>query len=137
MQKSSLKYAIRWVFFGAFVSVGIAHFVQPDVFVSIMPPYLPAQRELVFLSGFFEILGGIGLTIPPLRRWAGYGLMALLIAVFPANIHMAASPEPFVEKGFSLWALYARLPLQFVFILAVWWCSKPERNSDSMAIKSD
>lgn len=129
LNKSFWKSAIRWMFVGAFVSAGLAHFVLTELFVSIVPPYLPAHRELVLISGVFEILGGIGLAIPALRRWAGYGLMALLVAVFPANIHMALSPEPFIEKGIPLWSLYARLPLQFVFILGVWWCSRPETNS--------
>ncbi|MCA9071430.1 MAG: DoxX family protein [Planctomycetaceae bacterium] len=128
MDKSSWKNAIRWVFVGAFLSAGVAHFLVTDVFVSIVPSYLPAQRKLVLISGVFEILGGFGLVIPSLRRWAGFGLIVLLIAVFPANIQMALSPEPFVEKGIPLWALYFRLPMQFVFMLGVWWCSQTERT---------
>jgi len=114
----------------AFVAAGIAHFVKTEVYVSIMPPYLPAHRELVYLSGGLEILGGVGLAIPRLRRWAGFGLIALLLAVFPANIHMAVSPKEYLNWGLPLWLLYARLPLQFVLMFALWWTisSKQERG---------
>ena len=93
-----------------------------------MPPYLPAHRELVYLSGVFEILGGIGLLIPGLRRFAGWGLIALLLAVFPANVHMALNPQPFIDQGIPLWALYARLPVQFLLMYAIWWITRPERK---------
>jgi len=115
------KTVFRLILGAAFVLVGIAHFVKTASFVAIMPPYLPAHEELVDISGVFEVLGGLGLLIPTLQRWAGFGLIALLIAVFPANIHMAMSPELFLEWGIPLWLLYARLPLQFVLIYAVWW----------------
>ncbi len=112
-----------------FVGTGIWHFTHVELFASIVPAYLPAHRELVYVSGVFEILGGVGLAIPRLRVWAGYGLMALLLAVFPANIEMAMHPEPFTAQGFPLWTLYARLPLQFLLMYAIWWATHPNRNS--------
>lgn len=110
----------------AFVSVGITHFTNSDFFVAIVPPYLPAPLALVYISGFFEILGGVGILVPKLRTTAGWGLIALLIAVFPANIHMAMNPEQFPDL--SPTALYIRLPIQFVMIAVVWWAAlKPTK----------
>src|SRR5438046_4068153 len=73
------------------IGIGIAHFVRPDGFVKIMPRMLPAPLALVLVSGFFEIAGGAGLFFERTRRAAGYGLVALYVAVFPANINMAAN----------------------------------------------
>ena len=105
----------------AFIAVGVRHFTGPDFFVAIVPPYLPAPLALVYISGFFEILGGAGLLIPPLRRIAGWGLIALMIAVYPANIHMAMNPDQFPDLPPT--ALYVRLPIQFVMIAIVWWAA--------------
>jgi uncharacterized membrane protein len=109
-----------------FVVAGVSHFTNPDFFVSIVPPWLPAHLELVYVSGVFEILGGLGVLLPATRRLAGLGLLALLVAVYPANVHMAVNPEPFVAQGTPLWALYLRLPFQFVFMAWVWWATRPE-----------
>lgn len=108
----------------SFVAAGVNHFRSPDFYIGIMPPYLPAHDFLVALSGALEIIGGAGLLIPRARRWAGWGLVLLLIGVFPANIHMAASPELFAEIPQR--ALYLRLPLQFVLIAWVLWATQPE-----------
>jgi uncharacterized membrane protein len=109
-----------------FSAAGIAHFASPKFFVSIMPPYIPAHLSLVYVSGFFEILGGLGVLPAATRRLAGYGLLALLAAVYPANLHMALHPELFPKVSRA--ALYARLPLQFVFAAWVWWATQPERR---------
>lgn len=84
-----------------------------------MPPFLPAHREIVAVSGFFEMLGGLGVMLPLTRSAAGWGLIALLIAVFPANIYMALDTEKFGKLA-PAWILYGRLPLQFVLIWWVW-----------------
>lgn len=110
-----------------FCFVGISHFTNPEFFVAIVPPYLPAPLSLVYVSGLFEILGGLGVLLPQTRRLAGYGLIALLVAVYPANVHMALNPDQFPD--ISPAALYARLPMQFVFAAAVWWAIRPERPS--------
>ncbi len=107
-----------------FLAAGIGHFTHADFFVAIMPPYLPAHLELVHLSGVFEILGGVGLLLPPVRRAAGIGLIALLIAVFPANLHMAMNPELFPDM--APLALYIRLPFQLVFAIWVLRVSQPQ-----------
>ena len=109
----------------SFVAIGIAHFTHADRFVSIMPPYLPWHLELVYLSGVAEIAGGLGVLLAATRAWARIGLIVLLVAVYPANIHMAMNPEPFLAQGMSLAALYARLPLQFVLMAWVWWAARP------------
>lgn len=101
---------------------GIAHFVSMDSFIKIMPDYLGYHKELVIISGAFEILGAIGILVPRTRRFAGYGLILLSIAVFPANINMALHPEKFPD--ISVVILYLRLPLQLVIIAAIWWVTR-------------
>jgi uncharacterized membrane protein len=118
-----LQSGIRALVALSFISVGCLHFSHDHLFVLLMPPYLPWHHELVWLSGVFEILGGIGLMVPQTRRFSAWGLLALLIAVFPANIHMALYsvelPVEFLPQSeFGRWV---RLPFQFVFAGVVWW----------------
>ena len=104
------------------VGVGVLHFVRPKPFVRIVPKYLPAPLALVYISGFFEILGGIGLLIPSTRVWAAWGLIALYVSVFPANIYMLTdnvSLDP--RKPIPRWILWLRLPFQFLFIAWAYW----------------
>ena len=109
---------LRWLAVIFFIVAGIGHFVKPEMYLKIMPPYFLAPSLLVFISGVAEIAGGIGLLIRPLRRAAGWGLIALLIAVFPANIYMLQHPGLF---DLAPWILWARLPFQIVFIAWVWF----------------
>ncbi|WP_447928979.1 MULTISPECIES: DoxX family protein [unclassified Vreelandella] len=102
-----------------FVLGGVAHFALTDFFVQAMPGYLGYHRELVLISGAFELMGSIGILLPRTRRLAGWGLIALMVAVFPANVQMALHPEQF--PAIPLWLLYFRLPLQALFIGFVWW----------------
>lgn len=97
-----------------FIYFGIDHFINAEFYLSIMPPAFPLHLEAVYISGIFEILGGVCVLMPSLRRIAGLGLIALLISVYPANIYMAITPEAFPEISIEL--LYFRLPLQFLFI---------------------
>jgi uncharacterized membrane protein len=99
-----------------FVFAGVMHFVIPKVYKRIVPPYLPAPEALVYASGVAEIAGGAGLMLPATRRRAGWWLIATLIAVFPANLHMARHPDEFPEIPGGETALLARLPLQALFI---------------------
>ncbi|MBT3671994.1 MAG: DoxX family protein [Porticoccaceae bacterium] len=108
-----------------FVNVGVDHFVNPELYLAIMPGYLPLHSEAVYISGFFEILGGISVLIPRLRAAAGWGLVALLIAVFPANIHMAINTDLFPDISPTL--LYIRLVLQFIFIYWAYAVTRPSR----------
>ena len=107
-----------------FIAAGINHFLHPAFYVRIVPPWLPVHALLVQISGGCEILGGIGLLVPRLRKYAAIGLIALLIAVFPANVQMAQHPEMYADIGGAP-LFYMRLPLQIVIIALVWWaCSK-------------
>ena len=99
---------------------GVMHFVKPRWYMRIMPPYLPAHRELVYASGVAEIAGALGTMHPRTRRPAGLFLIATLLAVFPANVHMALHPEDFEDVPGGAAALYARLPLQALFVYWVW-----------------
>jgi uncharacterized membrane protein len=108
-----MRIILRWLAAVFFVMAGTFHFLKPEMYLQIMPPYFPAPQLLVAVSGAAEIAGGIGLLIRPLQRAAGWGLIALLIAVFPANIYMMQHPEKF---HFAPWILLARLPLQVVFV---------------------
>ena len=107
-----------------FIYFGIDHFINPEFYLSIMPPAFPLHAEAVYISGFFEILGGISVLIAPLRKIAGWGLVALLICVYPANIYMAITPEAFPEISIGL--LYFRLPLQFLFIYWAYSATRPD-----------
>jgi uncharacterized membrane protein len=104
-----------------FVLAGTMHFARTRWYVRIMPPYLPAHRELVYISGAAEIAGGLATMHPRTRRAGSLWSIATLLAIFPANIHMAVNPERF-EKGTpgGRNALYARLPVQALFIAWAW-----------------
>jgi uncharacterized membrane protein len=117
----------------AFGFAGIGHFTSTDQFVAIVPPYLPEARALVYISGVFEILGALGVLLGRTRLLAGYGLIALLIAVYPANIHMALHPEDFAASGMSPTGLYVRLPIQFLLMLWVWWATRPDAPVEAAA----
>ena len=99
-----------------FVLAGLLHFVRPRMYEAIMPPYLPAHRELVYLSGVAEMAGGLALLSPRTRRIGGWWLVATLVAVFPANVHMALHPEDFPEVPGGRASLLGRLPLQLAFL---------------------
>jgi uncharacterized membrane protein len=114
-----------------FIAAGTLHFVFPAMYLKIVPPYLNPHFDLViagrgisvpmlliWISGTAEIAGGIGLLIPQTRNAAAWGLAALLIAVFPANLYMAQAHLPFAGIAGQAWAQWARLPLQF---LLIWW----------------
>jgi len=112
-----------------YVFAGIMHFVNTDFYLRIMPPYLPWHLGLVYLSGVFEILLGMLVIVPGFTVLAAWGLIALLIAVFPANIYMAVNRIP-MQPGAppSDLALWLRLPFQGVFIAWAWWYTRPARS---------
>src|ERR1022692_5262180 len=101
-----------------YVVAGVFHFTKTEAYLKIMPPYIPYHVPLVLISGVFEILGGLGLLLPQMRRAAAWGLIALLIAVFPANIYMATNPIQAGAVSVAPPLRWARLPLQ---LLLVWW----------------
>tara|TARA_B100000029_G_scaffold186386_1_gene183718 strand:- start:1799 stop:2203 length:405 start_codon:yes stop_codon:yes gene_type:complete len=109
-----------------YINVGIKHFVDPNWFLHIIPPFLePIGLELVYISGFFEILFGLMLIIPKTRQLASYGLILLLIAVYPANLYLAFYEKPQQLIGISAFAAsWIRLPIQFIFLGLAYWHSK-------------
>src|SRR5580704_17215372 len=106
-------------------SAGVLHFLRPAMYMKIMPPYVPWHRAMVEVSGAAEILGGIGLLIPRVRRQVALGLVALLIAVFPANIYMATNPIEAGAGSLPPAGLWGRLLLQPILIWWVLWATKP------------
>ena len=107
-----------WLIGIFFIIAGAIHFARPEPYLAMMPPWLPQPGLLVVVSGLAEIAGGLGLLIGPTRRLAAWGLIALLLAVFPANLHVALHGWP--GTGFLAWALWVRLPFQVIFIWLVW-----------------
>ena len=118
----TLRLLSRYALALLFVLAGSLHFVHPATYLTIMPPQLPQPLALVYVSGIFEILGGLGLLLPRTRRLAGWGLLALLLAVFPANLHMALIHQ---QLGIPGWVAWGRLPLQLPLM---WWVWKVMKN---------
>ena len=127
----SLRTLARWVLGLAFIAAGVMHFVATDSYLPLMPPWLPAHRELVLASGAAEILGGLGALWPGprVRSAAGWWLVALLVAVFPANLHMALHDVALSGRHFSPAVRWGRLPFQVVFIAWAWWATRPEKSA--------
>ncbi len=119
-----MRRALVWGIPGVlFIAAGALHFVRPAMYQQIVPPQLGHPAALVAISGVAEIAGGIGLLVPPARRAAGFGLIALLLAVWPANIYMAVEAKRFAAIA-PAWALWARVPLQAALI---WWVERASR----------
>ena len=119
---TTLKIGLRYLMALFFIGAGIMHFVKPAYYVRIMPPYLPWHLELVYISGVCEIALGVLLAIPACSRQAAWGLIALLIAVFPANVYAAMNPQVMPEV--SPTGLLIRLPFQILFIAWAWWYTR-------------
>ena len=110
-----------------YVVAGVGHFVVTRAYVRLMPDYLPAHRELVLLSGAAEIAGGLGLLVPPTRRAAAWGIILLLLAIWPVHLWMIEHPGRF--PGVPLWVLWIRLPLQLPLIWWAWQYAKAEDDA--------
>jgi uncharacterized membrane protein len=123
-----MKTALRWLLTAFMVAAGANHFINPDAYVAMMPARLPAPLLLVQISGVAEILGGLGLVLPATRRLAAWGLIALFIAIFPANINMAVNHLPLGSHELPAWMLWARLPLQLVLIAWAYWYARPAQR---------
>ena len=125
--QAKLKLFSLWFLAVFFVMNGLSHFFNAPYYLMIMPPYLPWHLPLVYLTGFGELGLGALLLAPMFRGLARWGLIALLLAIFPANIHMALHHEifPAVEPRFLLW----RLPLQFLLMAWIYWSTSPGRPS--------
>ncbi len=117
--------AFLWLMAALYVVAGINHFVHPAMYIAIMPSFLPVSsyNGLVVISGVCEILFGLLLLPPPTRRVAAWGIIALLVAVFPANIQMAVNFSR--EQSPDTWLAYLRLPLQILLIIWAYWYTRP------------
>lgn len=118
MTSSPSRRLAVWIIGAFFVVAGAYHFVNPPPYLAMIPPWLPAPAVLVAVSGVAEMCGGVGVLLPFFRRLASWGLIALLVFVFPANLHVALHGWPGVNL--PTWVLWARLPLQPVFIWLVY-----------------
>jgi uncharacterized membrane protein len=108
----------RWALAIVMVFAGVMHFVKPKFYLRIMPPYVPWHRACVIVSGIAEIALGAALVVDVARPWAAYALIALFVAVFPANVHMALHAKELRVPPAIGWG---RLPFQAVFIAWAWW----------------
>ena len=126
---SVLKTVVRVLFAAFFIGAGVTHFTNRGFFTSIVPPYLPWPTVLVYVSGVAEILLGALLMLPRMEQLAGWGLIALLIAVFPANVHMALNSSLYPAS--SPTALWVRLPLQGVLIAVAYRFARSVRRAQN------
>jgi uncharacterized membrane protein len=121
------KRILLWLMAAFYVAAGVMHFTRPDYYRPMMPPYLPWHDALIHLSGAAEVGLGIAVLIPPLRPLAAWGIVLLLIAVFPANVHIAQHDVPVFGAaegaGIGNWL---RLPLQGVLIAWAWWYTRED-----------
>ena len=132
-----LKEIFRAILSVSIIVVGITHFVKPLEYASIVPPQFGDRLAMVYISGFFEILGGIGLVIPFVSVAAAWGLIALFIAVFPANIYQAIHSIPIEGIPHHPLFYWFRLPFQAVFIAWAWWYTKkPEEQPGASSVES-
>ena len=106
----------KYLLVSVLIFAGITHFSKPYFFIKIMPDYIPFHLQLVYVSGFVEVLCGLLLLFPQTQTFAAYLSIVLFIAVFPANIEMAK--DFYLEHNKYLWLAILRLPLQ---ILLIWW----------------
>lgn len=126
---SLIKRVLLWLMGAFYVFAGVNHFLSPEFYLPMMPPYLPLHLELVYLSGVAEIVLGIAVLVPGLRGPAAWGIILLLIAVFPANLHIAIHNVPLggAAEGLGTWN-WVRLPFQVLFALWAWWYTGEETD---------
>lgn len=136
---TSLRFKEIWrvILSVALIVVGITHFVKPEEYAKIVPPQFGDKFAMVYISGFFEILGAVGLLIPFVSVAAAWGLIALFIAVFPANIYQAIHSIPIEGIPHHPLLYWFRLPFQAVFIAWAWWYTrKPEEQPGASSVAS-
>ncbi len=130
----NIKEILRVILSVSLIIVAITHFTASDQHVKIVPPQLPYPLLLVYISGVLEILLAIGLLIPSVSRAAAWGMIALFIAVFPANINMAVNHIQIDHIPDSPWLHAVRLPFQAVLIAWAWWYTKPSQEEKQASI---
>ncbi len=117
MHPGRLKHISLYIMALLYIGIGTNHFINPDKFQKIIPPFIPFPLACVYFSGLFEIIFGAGLLFKKYRRFAAIGLIILLIIVFPANLYMLTSGK---FQQFPQWLLWLRLPLQLLLIAWAW-----------------
>jgi len=123
--EGNAKAVLRWVLTVFMTAAGVNHFLKPAAYAAMIPAAFPAHLALVYVSGVAEVLGGLGLVLPATRRLAAWGLVALFVAIFPANVNMAIHHLPLGDRPVPEWALWARLPVQAVLVAWAWWFTRP------------
>jgi uncharacterized membrane protein len=137
-QSNRIKEIFRGILAVSMATVGVLHFIKPEQFAKIVPSLLPYPTALVYISGFFEILGGIGILIPFISVAAAWGLIVLFIAVFPANINQAINSIPIEGIPYNPLFYWIRLPFQAVLIAwAGWYTQKPEQQSGASEVSAN
>ena len=126
---STPKRVLLWVMGAFYILSGLNHFVSADAYIAIMPDYLPWHSQLVFLSGLGEVGLGIAVLIPATRVAAAWGIIVLLIAIFPANLYVAMNDLPYVGDEPNTLVNWLRLPLQLVLIAWAYWYTRPVPTS--------
>lgn len=116
----------RWLASLFFIIAGANHFIMPDFYIAMMPSFMPFKEFFVVVTGIAEIVLGIAIQIPMLRRRAGMSLIGLLIAIFPANIYVALMQPPLPNLDYSPESMWWRLLLQPLFIAWIWWVAVKE-----------
>lgn len=127
---SRLKRPLLYLMSAFYVFAGVMHFVAPDAYERVVPPQFPQRRALVYISGVAEVVLGVGVLLRRTRRRSAWGLVALLAAVFPANVYMATNETlndviPDRLEGVARVAAWVRLPLQGLLMLWAWWYTRP------------
>ena len=122
---SRTKRVLLWVMGGFYLLNGLNHFFNADAYIAIMPAYLPWHSQLVVLSGVAEIVVGTGVLIPVIRVTAAWGIIALLILIFPANLYVAMNGLPYIGDEPNVVLNWVRLPFQLVLIAWAYWYTKP------------
>ena len=132
MRCAGLAFVFLWFLLG-----GIAHFAFTELEMRAVPPWVPWPRAAVLVSGVFELLGAAGLLWRRTRRSAGWGLIALTIAVTPVHFYMLARPDFFAS--IPHWALVLRLPVQLALLALIWWSAASMKAGDvrSAAVRID
>ncbi|HWN72107.1 MAG TPA: DoxX family protein [Haliangium sp.] len=119
---STPKRVLLWLMAAFYVTAGVNHFVSPEFYLPMMPDYLPWHMALIYVSGVAELALGIAVLIPRLRVAAAWGIIALLVAVFPANLYAAMNQIPLIGAE-PVWN-WVRLPFQALFIAWAWWYTR-------------
>ncbi|MEQ8857922.1 MAG: hypothetical protein RIC56_04690 [Pseudomonadales bacterium] len=130
LRRAGLAVVFVWFFVG-----GISHFTNPEFFFAIMPPWVPFHAAAVYLSGALEIAFALGLLLPATRLWAGYLLIALTLAVTPANVHMWLNPQLFPDVSEAV--LGWRLVVQVLLLALIWWSTRSPQTERRQAVDLD